>query len=58
MRPGTFIRTKLGRDHLTLWVEGRDRDEPSVAALALNLESLDLLIRRLGNVRQQLGGRR
>jgi hypothetical protein len=35
---GTFACVRLTGEHVTLAVEGRDSDEPSVAGMSLSLE--------------------
>jgi hypothetical protein len=53
---GAIISAKLSRDHaqVTVWIEGRDRQEESVAGMALNAEQLDFLIKRLTNLRSEM----
>lgn len=44
---GEFIGLKVDDDHLTLWVEGRDQDGPSVSGTALDGDQLEELINLL-----------
>jgi len=54
---GSFACVRLTRDHVTLAVEGRDSDGPSVAGMSLSLDGVDRLLRRLTNVRGALARR-
>jgi hypothetical protein len=55
VRPGTFAKARLSKTgqggYVTIVVEGNDEGEPSVSAVALNAESVDILIRRLRHLR-------
>lgn len=53
---GTFIKSRLRPDktHVTITVEGNDEDGPSVAGIALSVDELDKLIKRLTNIRDQM----
>lgn len=53
-RDREFIGTRLTTDHLTLWVEGRDQDGPSVSGTSLNIKQVDALLKRLGNLRRAM----
>lgn len=44
---GEFVGVKLGVDKLTLWIEGRDEDGPSVSGTALNADQLEELLNAL-----------
>ena len=44
---GEFIGIKVTGDRLTLWVEGRDEDGPSVPGTALDADQLEDLINML-----------
>ncbi len=48
VRPGEFVATRQTGDHVTIWIEGRDGAEPSVAGTALSARGIRALIRRLG----------
>ena len=48
IRPGEFVATRQTGDHVTIWIEGRDSDEPSVAGTSLSARGIRELIRRLG----------
>ena len=54
---GSFASVRLTRDHVTLVVEGRDSDGPSVAGMSLSLDGVDQLLWRLANVRAALARR-
>ncbi len=41
---GEFIRIRMTGDRLTMWIEGRDQDGPSVAGTALDGDQVDELI--------------
>lgn len=44
---GEFIRAKMSGDHITIWIEGRDEDGPSVSGTSLDETTLEELITRL-----------
>lgn len=44
---GEFIGVKMSGDYVTIWIEGRDEDGPSVSGTSLNEEELEQLITRL-----------
>ena len=54
---GSYAKVRLTRDHVTLAVEGRDQNGPSVAGMSLSLEGVDQLLLRLTNVRVALAQR-
>jgi hypothetical protein len=54
---GSFASVRLTRDHVTICVEGRDQDGPSVAGMSLSLDGVDRLLTRLTNVRAALARR-
>lgn len=51
---GEFVGTKINKKHVTLWVEGRDQDGPSVAGTMLTIDTLDELIGRLARLAAEL----
>ena len=54
---GEFIKARLSGDHVTLVVEGRDQDGPSVSGIGIDLPGIDKLIKRLTNLRDALARR-
>ena len=54
---GSFASVRLHGDHVTLAIEGRDQDGPSVAGMSLSLDGVDRLLKRLTNVRAALARR-
>lgn len=53
---GEFVGTKQHKRHLTIWVEGKDNGEPTVAGAALDAAGVRLLIRRLTSQLNQMEG--
>lgn len=53
---GEFVRAQLApeKDHVTLWIEGRDGDAPSVSAMPLDRDQVDRLIMRLMRLRLEM----
>ena len=46
-RAGEFIAARRSGENVTLWIEGRDQDGPSVAGTQLGIDGLRELIRKL-----------
>jgi hypothetical protein len=54
---GTFVKARMTGEHVTLTIEGRDSDGPSVAGMSLSIDGVDRLLVRLTNVRAALARR-
>ena len=53
-RGGEFIGARLTGDHVTVWIEGRDGGGAAVAGTSMQLDAVELLIRRLTNIRARM----
>jgi hypothetical protein len=53
-RNGEFIGVRRTKNHVTIWIEGRNDEGPSVSATVLDGDSIEALIWRLAAIRAHM----